>query len=82
MESQDEIKKSIKRSRIGLGILLFTTVLFLIYGTTQSIEAQRQADSATQMEKKALLAEEEAMRYRDRAEECRNDLMKCRASKN
>ncbi len=80
MELQDKTMKSLRRARIGLAILSFTTVLFLIYGATQSIEAQRQADLARQKEKKALQAEEEAIVARDRAEFCKHELAKCRAS--
>lgn len=77
---QEQTRKSRRRAGIGFGLLVSALVLSLIYGATQSVEAQRQRDLAMQKEKKALLAEEEAIRARDLAGSCQDELVRCRAS--
>lgn len=74
MESRDAIKNSLRLTRIGLALMTLVTLLFMVYGYTQSIEAQRQAEMAIANEKKALLAEDEVIRNRDRAEYDRHAL--------
>jgi hypothetical protein len=74
MESDDAIKNSLHRTRIGLALMTLVTLLFMVYGYTQSIEAQRQAEVAIANEKKALLAENEVIHYRDRAEDVRHTM--------
>ncbi len=74
MESPDAIKSSPRRTRIGLVLMTLTTLLFLVYGYTQSIEAQRQTEKAIANERKALFAEEEVLQIRDQAEADRHSL--------
>ena len=67
-------RRALRRARafsVVLGIAAVIAILFMIYGFTQSIEAQRQAELALAGEKRALLAEKDAIDARDRAEEAR-----------
>ena len=67
-------RRALRRARafsVVLGIAAVIAILFMIYGFTQSIEAQHQAELALAGEKRALLAEKDAIDARDRAEEAR-----------
>ena len=58
-EFQEYKLQQLKRSRLTavvLGMAAILSVLFLIYGFTQSIEATRQRDLAVEMEKQAVEA--------------------------
>ncbi len=76
-------QRALRRARtfsVILGIAAIIAILFMIYGFTQSIEAQRQTDIARNREKQALLAEEDAIRARDRAEESQKETLKSQAA--
>jgi len=67
-------RRALRRARafaVVLGIAAIIAILFMIYGFTQSLEAKRQADVAKENERKALLAEEDAIKARDNAEEAK-----------
>lgn len=59
-------------------ILAFLTITFGIYGYMQSVEANRQAELAKEGERRALVAEEDALHIRDRAEKDRQDAIRSR----
>ncbi len=64
-------RRALRRARafsVVLGIAAVIAILFMIYGFTQSIAAERQAEIARNNEKKALLAEKDANSARNRAE--------------
>ncbi len=76
-------RRALRRARtfsVILGIAAIIAILFMIYGFTQSIKAQQQAELAKQKERKALLAEEDAILARDRAEEARISALKSQAA--
>ncbi len=56
---------------LAIVILAALTIIFGIYGYMQSVEAQRQFELAMQSERRALVAEDDALRARDRAEKDR-----------
>lgn len=67
-------RRQLRRARafsVVLGIAAVIAILFMIFGYMQSIEAEAQAELARQKERAALIAEEDAIRQRDRAEESR-----------
>lgn len=69
-------RRALRRARafsIVLGIAAVIAILFMIYGFQQSIVAETQAELARQKERAALLAEEDALRQRDRAEIARKE---------
>lgn len=53
---------------IVLGFSLVIAIMCMIFGYMQSIEAEAQAAIAKQKERAALIAEEDALRQRDKAE--------------
>jgi hypothetical protein len=63
---------------LAIVILAVLTIIFGIYGYTQSVEAQRQFELAMQSERRALVAEDDALRMRDRAEKERQEAIKIR----
>lgn len=67
-------RRALRRARVFsliLGIAAIIAILFMIYGFMQSAEAQRQEEIARQGERRALLAEKDAIDARDRAEQQR-----------
>ncbi len=67
-EFQEYKLQQLKRSRLTavvLGMAAILSVLFLIYGFTQSIEATRQRDLAVEMEKQAVEAKAKADKQLD-----------------
>ncbi len=67
-------RRALRRARafsVVLGIAAIIAILFMIYGFMQSIAAERQTELAKLGERRALLAEKDAMDARDRAEQDR-----------
>ncbi len=65
-------RRMLRRARITsvvLGIAAIIAIMFMLYGFAQSIEANKQRLAAESGEKKAQLAEKEAFRQRDIANE-------------
>lgn len=68
-------RRALRRARafsVVLGIAAIIAILFMIYGFMQSIRAEEQAEIARQGERRALLAEQDALLQRARAEEARD----------
>lgn len=72
-------RRALRRARafsVVLGIAAVIAILFMVYGFTQSIAAQKQAEIAREKERAALLAEQVAIKERDRAEEERKNAIR------
>ncbi len=77
LKNQEMLQRNaLRRARafsVVLGIAAIIAILFMIYGFMQSIRAQEQAELAQQGQRKALLAEQDALLQRDRAEEAKKE---------
>lgn len=63
---------------VTLGLAAMVAIIFIIYGCMQGIEADYQAERAMQKERAALIAQEDALRQRDRAENAEQQLKQLR----
>ena len=69
-----------RRSAIGFGVIAIIALISFVYAFVQHEKSQQQQELAIQKERIALLAEEDAIRSRDKAEFCQHELSTCRAS--
>ena len=79
-ELQKQMVRNARTTAVTFGICTIITLIFGIYGYTQSIHAQMYEEIAMDKERKALICEQDAMAVRDRADSLQKELDACRAS--